>query len=86
MIPLLFKDEDSNPTTEDNDKDEDDGEYVDPGGPLNDFFNENGFSSKYLIENLGSTFVYILLLVFLLLLILLMPLFESLCSSIKIVT
>jgi hypothetical protein len=86
LIPLLFKDEDSNPTTEDNDKDEDDGEYVDPGGPLNDFFDENGFSSKYLIENLGSTFVYILLLVFLLLLILLMPIFESFCSSIKIVT
>jgi hypothetical protein len=78
LIPLLF--------TEDNDKDEDDGEYVDLGGPLNDFFDENGFSSKYLIENLGSTFVYVIVLVFLLLLILLMPLFESLCSSIKIVT
>jgi len=28
---------------------------------LNDFFDENGFSSKILIKNLGSTFVYLAL-------------------------
>ena len=84
LIPLLFKEDDSN--GEDDDADEDDDENVNPGGPLNDFFDENGFSSKYLIENLGSTFVYSILLIFLLLLIPFLPLFDSLCPSIKRVT
>jgi len=30
----------------------------DTDGPLNDYFDENGFSSKTLLKNLGSTFVY----------------------------
>jgi hypothetical protein len=35
--------------------------------PLNPFFQENGFSSKVLIKNLGSTFVYIIILLAILL-------------------
>jgi hypothetical protein len=45
--------------------------------PLNDYFDENGFSSKSLIKNLGSTFVYFVILAAILILI---PLL-SLCSS-----
>jgi hypothetical protein len=31
--------------------------------PINEFYDENGFSTKSLIKNLGSTFVYMVLLV-----------------------
>lgn len=75
LIPLLFTDEEQDESAKDDDADEDNGEYVDPAAPLNDFFDENGFSSKYLIENLGSTFVYFILLIFLLLLIPFLPIF-----------
>ncbi len=32
--------------------------------PFNDFFNENGFQSKLLLKNLGSTIVFLLLYIF----------------------
>jgi hypothetical protein len=31
--------------------------------PLNSFFDENGFNSRSLIKNLGSTFIYLVVLV-----------------------
>jgi hypothetical protein len=34
--------------------------------PINYFFEENGFSSRLLIKNMGSTFIYLIILVFLL--------------------
>ena len=52
LIPLMFP-EDNLPDSE---KDE----------PLNQFFDENGFHSKTLVKNLGSSFVYMNLLVFIL--------------------
>ena len=47
LFPLLFTQE--TPTEDDND------------GPLNLFFGENGLESKFLIKNLGSTFIYIMM-------------------------
>ena len=35
---------------------------------LNPFFEENGFPTKFVIKNLGSTFVYLILFIFILLL------------------
>ena len=32
--------------------------------PLNEFFDNNGFSTKSLIKNLGSTFIYLLIYLF----------------------
>ncbi len=46
LFPILFP---PKPYGEEDEMDE----------PLNDFFDENGFSSKTLIKNLGSTFVYL---------------------------
>ena len=36
--------------------------------PINYFFEENGFSTRILIKNLGSTFIYLIILVILLIL------------------
>jgi hypothetical protein len=77
---LLFKD------LEENNKDfsnEDFNESVDSDGPLNDYFDENGFSNKYIIKNLGSTLVYFVFLFFSLILILILTPLESLWSLIK---
>lgn len=37
--------------------------------PINYFFEENGFGTRILIKNLGSTFIYLIILVFLLILV-----------------
>jgi hypothetical protein len=52
FIPLVFPDEDYilEEDEENSNKDE----------ALNPFFNENGFQSKTLIKNLGSTFIYLM--------------------------
>jgi hypothetical protein len=47
LFPLLFRQDSS--TKEDDD------------GPLNLFFGENGLESQFLIKNLGSTFIYIMI-------------------------
>ena len=62
LFPLLFK---PKAEGEDNDMDETD-------QPLNMYFDENGFESKALIKNLGSTFVYLVL--YFILLVILLPL------------
>lgn len=53
LFPLLFP---SKPTGQEDDTEE----------PLNMYFEENGFQSKALIKNLGSTFVYLSLYIVLL--------------------
>ena len=45
--------------------------------PINEFFEENGFETRSLIKNLGSTFLYLVLLVFILITIPLWKLMES---------
>ncbi len=44
---------------------------------MNPFFEENGFSTKVLIKNLGSTFVYLILYIFVLALIPLLKIFAK---------
>jgi hypothetical protein len=86
LIPLLFKEKTAIETINENSKknnegiDENEGrdnEEEDEDTPLNEYFDENGFSSKQLIKNLGSTFVYFVILAAILILI---PLL-SLCSK-----
>ncbi len=40
------------------------GDRDDTDAPLNSFFDQNGFSSKSLVKNLGSTFIYLAIYVF----------------------
>jgi hypothetical protein len=47
-------------------------DYADSDVPLNDYFNLNGYSSQRTIENLGSTFVYLVILAFMHLLLLIL--------------
>ena len=60
LNPLIFKDEAliTNSDEDDQDAKED--------AALNPFFEENGFSTKVLIKNLGSTFVYLVLFILIL--------------------
>jgi predicted PurR-regulated permease PerM len=53
LNPLIFKDQTSSINDDDKNLEEE--------KALNDFFEENGFSTKILIKNLGSTFVYLIL-------------------------
>jgi len=39
---------------------------LEKNGGINEFFEENGFSSKFLIKNLGSSFVYMTVYIFIL--------------------
>lgn len=55
---------------------------IEQSGGLNSFFEENGFSSKFLISNLGSSFVYLTLYCVLLILYLLLSLFSRYASKI----
>jgi hypothetical protein len=79
LIPLLFKDVDDNATKTEVDDDDELVIVEDTDAPLNDFFDENGFSSKSLIKNLGSTFVYFSVLFTILIIVIpLLTIFESL--------
>ena len=51
LSPMLF---DENPEGEGEENEESD-------SALNQYFEENGFSTKVLIKNLGSTFVYMVI-------------------------
>jgi hypothetical protein len=59
LSPMLF---DENPGGEGEENEESD-------SALNHYFEENGFSTKVLIKNLGSTFVYMLIYILILLII-----------------
>jgi len=54
LFPLIFPPK----TMQELDEEDDDDK------PLNIYFDENGFGSKLLIKNLGSTFVYLVLYTF----------------------
>jgi hypothetical protein len=56
LSPMLF---DENPG----------GENEESDSALNQYFEENGFSTKVLIKNLGSTFVYMVIYILILLII-----------------
>lgn len=53
LIPLIFP-VNKNQTTEEDELEEQ---------PINSFFDENGFESRALIKNLGSTFIYLFVLI-----------------------
>jgi hypothetical protein len=53
---------------------------VDEDRALNAFFEENGFSTKILIKNLGSTFVYLILYI---LIFMMLPLLKILAKNSK---
>jgi hypothetical protein len=36
-------------------------EDLEKSGGLNDYFTDNGFSSKFIIKNLGSGFIYLII-------------------------
>ena len=72
LSPLFFK-EDSGVTV-----DEFEDEVVsEEDTALNPFFEENGFSTRILIKNLGSTFVYLVLYALALLLLLVLKWFSN---------
>ena len=54
LNPLIFSDENGVSNADDEDSNN-------QNEALNPYFEENGFSSKILIKNLGSTFVYLIL-------------------------
>jgi len=70
LAPLIFVE--SNAETDEEDKDGD--------NALNQYFDENGFSTKVLIKNLGSTFVYMVIYCIILLMI---PILKILGTKIK---
>lgn len=61
LTPLLFSEENINPVF-----DNQTGQLLESSdssnfdSPLNTYFDQNGFSSKALIKNLGSTFLYLI--------------------------
>lgn len=62
LNPLIFNENSGISTTNENDE-----ESFIEDTPLNPFFEENGFQTRILIKNLGSTFIYLLIYVFALL-------------------
>jgi hypothetical protein len=53
---------------------------VDEDRALNEFFEENGFTTKILIKNLGSTFVYLIIYI---LIFMMLPLLKILAKNSK---